>query len=59
MGRGLIGSILSVVYFVIGAVVAHSHHYFMHLVSLGPIASAVLAVLLWPLLLVGVNLHIK
>jgi hypothetical protein len=59
MGRGLIGSILSIVYFVIGAVVASSHHYFTHLVSLGPIASAVLAVVLWPLLLFGVNLHIK
>jgi hypothetical protein len=59
MGRGLIGSILSIVYFVIGAVVASSHHYFAHLVSLGPIASAVLAVVLWPLLLFGVSLHIK
>jgi hypothetical protein len=59
MGRGLIGSILSIVYFIIGAVVANSHQYFVHLVRLAPIASAVLAVLLWPLLLVGVNLHIR
>ncbi len=59
MGRGLIGSILSIVYFVVGAVVASSHHYFVHLDTIRAIASAVLAVLLWPLLLLGVNLHIK
>jgi len=59
MGRGIIGFVLSIVYFVVGAVVASSHHYFVHLVSLAPIASAVLAVVLWPLLLLGVSLHIK
>jgi hypothetical protein len=59
MRRGLLGSILSIVYFVIGVIVASSHHYFVHLASLAPIVSAALAVLLWPLLLLGVNLHIK
>ena len=51
--------ILSVVYIVIGVVVAASHHYFAHLDALKPIASAVLAVLLWPLVLFGVSLHFK
>jgi len=40
-------------------VVAASHHYFEHLNSIKPIASAALAVLLWPLVLFGVNLHLK
>lgn len=49
----------SIVYFVVGVVIASSHHYFTHLGTLKPIVSAVLAVALWPLLLVGINLHIK
>jgi hypothetical protein len=40
-------------------VVASGHHYFEHLDALKPIASAALAVLLWPLILFGINLHIK
>jgi hypothetical protein len=59
MGRGLTGSVLSIVYLIIGLVVAASHHYFVHLVTIQTIASAVLGVLLWPLLLLGINLHVK
>ena len=51
--------ILLVVYIIVGVVVAASHQYFTHLDALKPIASAVLAVLLWPLVLFGVSLHIK
>ena len=58
MSRGLRG-LLFVAYIVIGVVVASGHHYFEHLDALKPIASAVLAVLLWPLVLFGINLHIK
>jgi hypothetical protein len=36
-----------------------THHYFVHLSGAKPIFSAVLAVVLWPLVLLGVNLHIK
>jgi hypothetical protein len=49
----------SLVYLVVGAVVASSHHYFTHATTLKPLASALLAVALWPLLLLGINLHIK
>ena len=52
-------NILIVVYLVIGVVVASSHHYFTHLNSLTAVLSALLAVLLWPLILFGVGLHIK
>lgn len=51
--------ILFIVYIVIGVILAASHHYFAHLDALKPIASAVLAVVLWPLVLFGVNLHLK
>ena len=46
------------VYFVIGVFVAASHHYFAHIQTAKSVLSAALAVLLWPLLLLGVNLHI-
>lgn len=52
-------SLLFLVYIVIGAVVAASNNYFERLNSVKPIASAALAVLLWPLVLFGVNLHLK
>jgi hypothetical protein len=57
--RRLFVAVVFVVYIVIGVVVASGHHYFEHLDALKPIASAVLAVLLWPLILFGINLHIK
>jgi hypothetical protein len=57
--RKVLSLVLSVAYLVIGLIVANSHHYFLHLSGLKPIASAVLAVLLWPLLLFGISLHIK
>ena len=53
------GAVLFVVSIIIGVVVAAGHHYFVHLDALKPIASAVLAVLLWPLVLFGISLHLK
>jgi hypothetical protein len=55
----MISRLLGLVYLVVGAVVASSHHYFAHATTLKPVLSAVLAVLLWPLLLVGIDLHIN
>jgi hypothetical protein len=52
-------TILFIVYLVVGLIVAANHHYFNHLGSVKPIVSAILAVILWPLILFGVNLHIK
>jgi hypothetical protein len=59
MIRGMFRNILLVAYVVVGVIVANSHHYFAHLNGAKPILSAVLAVVLWPLVLLGVNLHIK
>ena len=53
-GSGL----LTIAYVVIGAIVAGTHNYFVHIGTLESIVSAVLAVLLWPLLLLGVDLHV-
>ncbi len=47
-----------VVYLIVGVVLASTHHYFAHADALKPILSAVLAIILWPLLLFGINLHI-
>ena len=40
-----------------GVVVATSHRYSAHLGGIKAIVSAVLAVVLWPLVLAGVHLH--
>jgi hypothetical protein len=52
-------SLLGLIYVIVGVAIAATHHYFAHLSSLRQIASAVLAVLLWPLILLGINLHIR
>jgi hypothetical protein len=56
--RSFVGKILIGIYLVVGVVVASSHHYFSHLGKVTAILSAVLAVVLWPLVLFGVKLHI-
>lgn len=52
-------SLLPIVWVVIGVLVAYAHHYFSNLDTLGAAISALLAVLLWPLILLGVNLTIS
>ena len=54
MRIGLVG----LVYLVIGVVVAATHHYFARIQTAKAVLSAALAILLWPLILLGVNLHI-
>jgi hypothetical protein len=57
--RGRLGTLLVVAYLIVGAFVAASHHYFSHAGGVKGIASAVLAILLWPLVLAGVSLRIR
>ena len=52
-------SIGGIVWIVIGVIVAASHAFFVHLNAVTPILSALLAVVLWPLVLLGVNLHLS
>lgn len=56
-GRGI--SLLTVVYVGIGVAVAASHHYFQHVNGWRGVLSAILAIFLWPLILLGIDLHIK
>jgi hypothetical protein len=58
--RSIITSrLVLITYVVVGGFVANSHHYFAHLNTVKHIASAVLAVFLWPLLLLGIDLRIR
>jgi hypothetical protein len=49
---------LFALYLIAGGIVAATHHYWSTLHTWRQVVSAVLATVLWPLLLVGVNLHI-
>ena len=51
--------LLLLVYVAIGVAVAASKDYLENLDTVKRLASAVLAVMLWPLLLVGIDLRIK
>jgi hypothetical protein len=57
--RGSGVSVLLMVYLVAGGIVAATHHYWSNLHTVKAIISAVLATILWPLILVGVDLHIS
>jgi hypothetical protein len=49
--------IIVALYFIVGVVIAWDHHY-MGVAWLRSVASALLAVFMWWLVLLGVNLHI-
>ena len=51
-------NLLLVVYLVAGAIVAAGPHDYVHLHTAKQYGSAALAIVLWPLLLLGINLHI-
>jgi hypothetical protein len=50
--------LLGLIYVAIGVFVAASKDYLDNLETLKRILSAALAILLWPLLLLGINLHV-
>jgi hypothetical protein len=50
--------LLLVVYVVLGVIVASQHSYYAHLGSFSQVLSAVVATALWPLILLGANLHL-
>ena len=47
------------IYLVLGILVAVANNYFDHLTTLGRLLSALLAVVLWPLLLLGLDIRIR
>jgi hypothetical protein len=51
--------LLGLIYVAIGIFLAANKDYFQNLDTVKRVLSAALAILLWPLLLFGINLHIK
>ena len=49
----------TIIWVIVGVIVAASHHYFKHVHTLKPIISFLLAIVLWPLVLLGINLHVR
>ena len=56
--RGVGVSWIVVVYLVAGGIVSATHNYWNNLNSVKAIVSALLATVAWPLILLGVNLHL-
>ena len=50
--------LILLIYVIVGVVLAANRHYLTNLDSFNRVLSAILAVLLWPLLLLGINLHV-
>lgn len=50
--------LIVIIYIIIGIILASNRGYLIGLGAIDNIISALLAIILWPLLLVGVNLHI-
>jgi hypothetical protein len=52
-------SLLTVLWIVVGVIVSSTHDYLENLETVKRIVSALLAIILWPLLLLGIDLHVK
>ncbi len=59
MRRGPGISLIGLIYVGVGVVIAASHDYFSNVHGWRGVLSAIFAVFLWPLILLGINLHIK
>ena len=56
--RAGFSTLVVAIYLIVGAFVAASHHYFSHVGGAKGIVSAVLAIALWPLVLIGLHIHL-
>ena len=59
MRRGGGISLVGLIYLGVGVAIAATHHYFQHVHGWRGVLSAIFAIFLWPLVLLGINLHIK
>jgi hypothetical protein len=57
MGYGRGPSLLTIIYLVVGAIIASDRGYFENVNKIEEVAEAVLAVLLWPLVLLDVSMR--
>lgn len=56
---GRMPRLASIAYIVLGVIVASQHSYYASLGSLSQVLSALVATALWPLVLLGANLHLS
>jgi hypothetical protein len=47
-----------ILYIIVGIIVASNRGYFVNLANIGNLLSALIAIVLWPLLIFGISLHI-
>jgi hypothetical protein len=59
MRRGSGISLLALIYVGVGVAIAASHNYFENVNGWRGVLSAIFAIFLWPLVLLGINLHIR
>ena len=52
-------SLFALVYVIVGVAIAASHNYFDHVHGWRGVLSALFAVFLWPLILLGIDLHVR
>ena len=52
-------SLSALAYIIIGAFVAAANHYFAHVGKLAGVLEAVIAIIIWPLVLLGVDIRIR
>ena len=52
-------SLASIAYVVFGVLVASQHDYYAHLTTVSQVLTAIVATVLWPLILLGANLHLN
>ena len=52
-------TLITIAYLIVGLIVASNEKYLRELDSARQVISAVLAIVLWPLVLLGVDLHIE
>jgi hypothetical protein len=52
-------SLITIAYLIVGLIVAANENYLRDLETVRQVVSAVLAIVLWPLVLLGVDLHIR
>ena len=57
VGRG--PGLLGIIYLVVGIIVAANKNYLDNVETVERIVSALLAIVLWPLLFIGVDLHVN
>ncbi len=51
-------NLVGLIYLVVGVAVASSHHYLSNVHGWKGVLSAILAIVLWPLILLGIDLHV-